>query len=144
MMRLPRKNIIMELIDAHDGVVHLLLHLGNKAALPVDFVHRYCVEASSERLLRLLARCVGRGFYHFRMKVSCFDESAHGVFAWRVEDSFHELRKLGFLLYDDNRGDWTPYSIYQHLLEQGRATAPMPVLQERPGEYVEGVVSPLR
>ena len=135
MMRLPRKNIIMELRDAHDGVVHLLLHLGNKAALPADFVRRYCVESRRERLLRLLVRCVGRGFYHFRMKVACFDESAHGVFAWRVEDSFHELRKLGFLLYDDNRGDWTPYGIYQYLLEQGRATAPMPVLRECPAGF---------
>ena len=131
----------MELRDAHEGVVHMLLHLGNKAALPTDFVSRYCVEASSERLLRLLARCVGRGFYHFRMKVSCFDESAHGVFAWRVEDAFCELRKLGFLLFDDNRGDWTPYGIYRHLLEQGRAVGPMPVLRECPGAYVEDMLS---
>lgn len=140
-MRLPRNNIIVELRDAHEGVVHMLLYLGNKAALPTDFVSRYCVESRREWFLRLLSRCMGRGFYHFRMQVTRFDESADGVFAWRVEDAFCELRKLGFLLYDDNRGDWTPYGIYQHLLEQGRAVGPTSVLRECPGAYVEGMIS---
>jgi hypothetical protein len=89
----PRNNIIMELRDAHEGVVHMLLHLGKKAAMPADFVSRYCVESCRERLFRLLSRCMGRGFYHFRMQVTRFDESADGVFAWNVEDTFLELHK---------------------------------------------------
>ena len=71
----------MEQRDAHEGVVHMLLYLGKKAALPADFVSRYCVESRLERFCRLLSRCMGRGFYHFRMQVTRFDESADGVFA---------------------------------------------------------------
>jgi hypothetical protein len=83
----------MELRAVHGGVVHMLLYLGKKAALPADFVSRYCVESRREWFLRLLSRCMGRGFYHFRMQVTRFDESADGVFAWRVEDAFCELHK---------------------------------------------------
>ena len=47
------------------------------------------------------------------------------------------LRDAGFLLYDDNRGEWTPCNIYRHLMEQGRISTPMPVLRESPEGYTE-------
>ncbi len=139
-MRLPRNNIIMKLKDAHEGVVHMLLYLGNKAVLPSDFVSRYCAESRGERFCRMLLGCMGGGFYHFRMKVARFGESAEGVFAWRLEEAFCVLSKLGFMLYDDNRGEWTPYGIFRYLVEQRRAAGPMPVLRECPGKYVEDMI----
>ena len=54
------------------------------------------------------------------------------VFDWRLEDAFHVLREAGFLLHDDNRGEWSPYDIYRHLMEQGRISTPMPVLRDSP------------
>lgn len=59
------------------------------------------------------------------------------VFAWRLEDAFQILRDAGFLLYDDHRGEWTPYNIHLHLMQQGRVSAPMSVLRETPDGYKE-------
>lgn len=75
--------------------------------------------------------------HHFRMKVEPYDASLYGLFAWRVEDAFHVLREAGFLLHDDNRGEWTPCNIYRHLMEQGRISTPMPVLSTTPEGYTE-------
>ena len=75
--------------------------------------------------------------HHFRMKVETYDTSVYGLFAWRVEDAFHVLREAGFLLHDDNRGEWSPYDIYRYLMEQGRISTPMPVLRTTPEGYTE-------
>lgn len=138
MMNKVRKNVVLELFASSGGLVHFRLHLGNRAALPPDFMRRYCAESPGEKMLRLLGRWAGEGTrHHFRMKVEPYDTSLHGLFAWRVEDAFHVLRKAGFLLYDDNRGEWTPCNIYRHLMEQGRAECGMLVLRERPGGVEE-------
>ena len=138
MMNKVRKNVVLELSAASGGLVHFRLHLGNRAALPPDFMRRYCAESPGEKLLRLLARWAGEGTrHHFRMKVETYDTSVYGVFAWRVEDAFHVLREAGFLLHDDNRGEWSPYDIYRHLMEQGRISTPMPVLRTTPEGYTE-------
>lgn len=82
-------------------------------------------------------RCLGVGYFHFRMRVERYDETAYGVFSWRLEDAYRELRKAGFLFYDDNRGDWTPCNAFRHLVEQGRAEGPVPALRYCPGGYIE-------
>ena len=69
------------------------------------------------------------------MRVGVYDASEYGVFAWRVEEAFCELRKAGFLFFDDNRGDWTPCNEFRHLVEQGRAEGPVPVLRCCPGGF---------
>lgn len=138
MMNKVRKNVVLELSASSGGLVHFRLHLGNRAALPPDFMRRYCAESPCEKLLRLLCRWAGEGTrHHFRMKVEPYDASLHGLFAWRVEDAFQILREAGFLLHDDNRGEWTPCNIYRHLMEQGRISTPMPVLRESPAGYTE-------
>ena len=138
MMNKVRKNVVLELSDSSGGLVHFRLHLGNRAALPPDFMRRYCTESPAEKLLRLLGRWAGEGTrHHFRMKVEPYDTSIYGLFAWRVEDAFHVLREAGFLLHDDNRGEWSPYDIYRHLMEQGRISTPMPVLRASPEGYKE-------
>ena len=120
-MRLPGKNIVMELQEVHEGVVHLRLHLGHKSSLPAGFVRRYCAESCGAWICCRLIRCLGVGYAHFRMRVGRYDETEHGAFSWRLEDAFRVLREAGFLLYDDGRGEWTPCNIYRHLVEQGRA-----------------------
>lgn len=136
-----RLNIVLDLQAAHDGEVHFRLHLGNRSILPPDFMRRYCSESLGEKLLRLLCRWAGEGTrHHFRMRVGVYDASEYGVFAWRVEDAFRVLREAGFLLYDDNRGEWTPCNIYRHLMEQGRAAEPVPALREGPGGYEETLI----
>ena len=138
MMNKVRKNVVLELFASSGGQIHFRLHLGNRAALPPDFMRRYCAESLGEKLLRLLCRWAGEGTrHHFRMKVETYDTSVYGVFAWRVEDAFHVLREAGFLLHDDNRGEWSPYDIYRHLMEQGRISTPMPVLRTTPEGYTE-------
>lgn len=138
MMNKVRKNVVLELFASSGGLVHFRLHLGNRAALPPDFLRRYCAESLGEKMLRLLGRWAGEGTrHHFRMKVEPYDTSECGLFAWRVEDAFHVLREAGFLLYDDNRGEWTPCNIYRHLVEQGRISSPMPVLRVSPEGYTE-------
>ena len=138
MMNKVRKNVVLELFDSIGGQIHFRLHLGNRAALPPDFMRRYCAESPGEKLLRLLSRWAGEGTrHHFRMKVETYDTSVYGLFAWRVEDAFHVLREAGFLLHDDNRGEWSPYDIYCHLVEQGRISTPMPVLRVSPDGYTE-------
>ena len=138
MMNKVRKNVVLELFASSGGQIHFRLHLGNRAALPPDFMRRYCAESAGEKLLRLLSRWAGEGTrHHFRMKVEPYDTSEYGVFAWRLEDAFHVLREAGFLLHDDNRGEWSPYDIYRYLVEQGRAEGDMPVLRERPGGVEE-------
>ncbi|MBQ3217603.1 MAG: hypothetical protein IJB33_01875 [Akkermansia sp.] len=138
MMNKVRKNVVLELSASSGGLVHFRLHLGNRAALPPDFMRRYCAESPGEKLLRLLGRWAGEGTrHHFRMKVEPYDASLHGLFAWRVEDTFQILREAGFLLLDDSRGEWSPYDIYRHLMEQGRISTPMPVLRESPEGYTE-------
>lgn len=138
MMNKVRKNVVLELFALSGGQIHFRLHLGNRAALPPDFMRRYCAESPGEKLLRLLARWAGEGTrHHFRMKVEPYDASLYGVFAWRVEDAFHVLREAGFLLHDDNRGEWSPYDIYRYLVEQGRISTPMPVLRTTPEGYTE-------
>ncbi len=138
MMNKVRKNVVLELFDSSGGQIHFRLHLGNRAALPPDFMRRYCAESPGDKLLRLLCRWAGEGTrHHFRMKVAPYDTTEQGLFAWRVEDAFHVLREAGFLLHDDNRGEWTPCNIYRHLMEQGRISTPMPVLRESPEGYTE-------
>ena len=138
MMNKVRKNVVLELFDSSGGQIHFRLHLGNRAALPPDFMRRYCAESPGEKLLRLLGRWAGEGTrHHFRMKVEPYDTSIYGLFAWRVEDAFHVLREAGFLLHDDNRGEWSPYDIYRYLMEQGRISTPMPVLRDSPEGYKE-------
>ena len=140
-MRLPRENVVMVLENAREGVVHLRLHLGCREKLPADFMRRYCAESWRERVLRLMSFWAGEGTrHHFRMRVERYDETAYGVFSWRVEDAFRELRKAGFLFYDDNRGDWTPCNDCRHLVEQGRAEGPVPALRYCPGGYIEDVI----
>ena len=134
-MRLPGKNIVMELQEVHEGVVHLRLHLGHKSSLPAGFERRYCAESCGEWIWRQLMRCLGEGYSHFRMRVERYDETVYGVFSWRLEDAFRVLREAGFLLYDDGRGEWTPCNIYRHLVEQGRAEGGMLVLRERRGGF---------
>lgn len=138
MMNKVRKNVVLELSDSTGGQIHFRLHLGNRAALPPDFMRLYCAESLAEKLLRLLSRWAGEGTrHHFRMKVETYDTSVYGLFAWRVEDAFHVLQEAGFLLHDDNRGEWSPYDIYRHLMEQGRAEGDMLVLRDRPGGVKE-------
>ena len=138
MMNKVRKNVVLELFASSGGQIHFRLHLGNRAALPPDFMRRYCAESPGEKLLRLLCLWAGEGTrHHFRMKVEPYDTSIYGLFAWRVEDAFLVLREAGFLLYDDNRGEWSPYDIYHHLMEQGRISTPMPVLRTTPEGYTE-------
>ena len=138
MMNKVRKNVVLELSSSTGGQIHFRLHLGNRAALPPDFMRRYCAETPGEKLLRLLGRWAGEGTrHHFRMKVETYDTSVYGLFAWRVEDAFHVLQEAGFLLHDDNRGEWSPYDIYRHLMEQGRAEGDMLVLRDRPGGVKE-------
>ena len=138
MMNKVRKNVVLELFASTGGQIHFRLHLGNRAALPPDFLRRYCAESAGEKLLRLLARWAGEGTrHHFRMKVEPYDASLYGLFAWRVEDAFHVLREAGFLLHDDNRGEWSPYDIYRYLVEQGRISTPMPVLRDSPEGFTE-------
>lgn len=138
MMNKVRKNVVLELFASSGGLVHFRLHLGNRAALPPHFMRRYCAESPGEKLLRLLGRWAGEGTrHHFRTKVEPYDASLHGLFAWRVEDAFQILREAGFLLHDDNRGEWSPYDIYCHLVEQGRISTPMPVLRDSPEGYTE-------
>ena len=138
MMNKVRKNVVLELFASSGGQIHFRLHLGNRAALPPDFMRRYCAESPAEKLLRLLSRWAGEGTrHHFRMKVEPYDTSVYGLFAWRVEDAFHVLREAGFLLRDDNRGEWSPYDVYRHLMEQGRISTPMPVLRGSPEGYTE-------
>ena len=138
MMNKVRKNVVLELFASSGGQIHFRLHLGNRAALPPDFMRRYCAESPAEKLLRLLGRWAGEGTrHHFRMKVETYDTSVYGLFAWRVEDAFHVLREAGFLLHDDNRGEWSPYDIYRYLMEQGRISTPMPVLRTTPEGYTE-------
>ena len=138
MMNKVRKNVVLELFASSGGQIHFRLHLGNRAALPPDFMRRYCAESPGEKLLRLLSRWAGEGTrHHFRMKVETYDTSVYGLFAWRVEDAFHVLRAAGFLLHDDNRGEWSPYDIYRYLVEQGRISTPMPVLRTTPEGYTE-------
>ena len=136
-MRLPRKNIVRDFQMVHDGVVHLRLHLGHKSSLPAGFVRRYCAESCSEWFCRQLMRCLGVGYFHFRMRVERYDEAVQGAFSWRLEDAFHVLCEAGFLLYDDGRGEWTPCNIYRHLMELGRAEGGMLVLRECPGGVEE-------
>ncbi len=132
------KNVVLELRGVRDGMVHFRLHLGHRRGLPAGFLRTYCAESWGERLLRYMARCLcGQSRHHFRMKVPPYDASLYGVFAWRLEEAFSVLRKAGFLLYDDRRGEWAPKEIYGHLRQQGRASAPMPVLREAPGGYEE-------
>lgn len=138
MMNKVRKNVVLELFASSGGQIHFRLHLGNRAALPPDFMRRYCAESLGEKLLRLLCLWAGEGTrHHFRMKVEPYDASLYGVFAWRVEDAFHVLREAGFLLHDDNRGEWSPYDIYRYLVEQGRISTPMPVLRTTPEGYTD-------
>ncbi len=138
MMNKVRKNVVLELFDSTGGQIHFRLHLGNRAALPPDFMRRYCAESPGEKLLRLLCLWAGEGTrHHFRMKVEPYDTSIYGLFAWRVEDAFHVLREAGFLLHDDNRGEWSPYDIYRYLVEQGRISSLMPVLRTTPEGYTE-------
>ena len=138
MMNKVRKNVVLELFASSGGQIHFRLHLGNRAALPPDFMRRYCAESLGEKLLRLLGRWAGEGTrHHFRMKVETYDTSVYGLFAWRVEDAFQVLREAGFLLHDDNRGEWSPYDIYRYLMEQGRAEGDMLVLRDRPGGVEE-------
>lgn len=138
MMNKVRKNVVLELSASSGELVHFRLHLGNRAALPPDFMRRYCAESLGEKLLRLLCRWAGEGTrHHFRMNVAPYDTTEQGLFAWRVEDAFHVLREAGFLLYDDGRGEWTPCNIYRHLMEQGRAEGGMLVLRECPGGVEE-------
>ena len=138
MMNKVRKNVVLELFASSGGLVHFRLHLGNRAALPPDFMRRYCAESPGEKLLRLLGLWAGEGTrHHFRMKVEPYDTSEYGLFAWRVEDAFHVLREAGFLLHDDNRGEWSPYDIYRYLVEQGRISTPMPVLRTTPVGYTD-------
>ena len=138
MMNKVRKNVVLELFASTGGQIHFRLHLGNRAALPPDFMRRYCTESPGEKLLRLLCLWAGEGTrHHFRMKVEPYDTSLYGLFAWRVEDAFHVLREAGFLLHDDNRGEWSPYDIYRYLMEQGRISTPMPVLRTTSEGYTE-------
>lgn len=130
------KNVVLELLDARDGMVHFRLHLGCRRSLPAGFLRAYCAESWGERLLRYMARCLcGKSRHHFRMTVPQYDAAQYGVFAWRLEDAFSVLREAGFLLYDDKRGEWAPKEIYEHLRQQGRVSAPMPVLRESAGGY---------
>ena len=130
------KNVVLELLDARDGIVHFRLHLGHRRGLPAGFLRAYCAESWGERLLRYMARCLcGKLRHHFRMTVPQYDAAQYGVFAWRLEDAFSVLREAGFLLYDDKRGEWAPKEIYEHLRQQGRVSAPMPVLRESAGGY---------
>lgn len=138
MMNKVRKNVVLELYASSGGLVHFRLHLGNRAALPPDFMRRYCAESPGEKLLRLLCLWAGEGTrHHFRMKVEPYDTSEYGLFAWRVEDAFQVLCEAGFLLRDDSRGEWSPYDIYRYLMEQGRISTPMPVLRASPAGYTE-------
>ena len=139
-----RHNVVLELKSVEDGSAVFLLHLGDRKALPADFMHRYGTESFREKLCRLLkcvaSRLLGAGpfsYHRCRIPVAAGTSKTDDVFAWRLEDAFLVLRDAGFLLYDDHRGEWKPSDIYTHLMEQGRVSIPMPVLHEGPGGYKE-------
>lgn len=132
------RNVVLELWEVREGVVHFRLHLGCRRSLPAGFLSTYCAESWGERLLRFMAWCFCRQTrHHFRMTVLRYDAALDGAFAWRLEDAFSVLREAGFLLYDDGRGEWAPKEIYGHLRQQGRVSVPMPVLRVAPGGYEE-------
>lgn len=139
-----RRNVVLELKSVEDGSAVFLLHLGDRKALPADFMHRYGTESFREKLCRLLkcvaSRLLGAGpfsYHRCRIPVAAGTSKTDDVFAWRVEDAFHVLREAGFLLHDDNRGEWSPYDIYRYLVEQGRISTPMPVLRTTPVGYTD-------
>ena len=140
MCRKVRRNVVLELETVKDGCAVFRLHLGCRKALPADFMRRYGTESFREKLCRLLkcavSRLLGAGAFSYhrcRIPVAARASESDDVFAWRLEDAFQILREAGFLLHDDNRGEWSPYDIYRHLMQHGRVELPMPVLHEGPG-----------
>ena len=136
MCRKVRRNVVLELETVKDCCAVFRLHLGCRKALPADFMRRYGTESFREKLCRLLkcvaSRLLGAGpfsYHRCRIPVAARASESDDVFAWRLEDAFQILRDAGFLLYDDHRGEWSPYDIDCHLMEQGRISTPMPVLR---------------
>lgn len=144
MCRKVRRNVVLELETVKDGCAVFCLHLGCRKALPADFMRRYGTESFREKLCRLLKCVVSRllvagafSYHRCRIPVAARASESDDVFAWRLEDAFQILRDAGFLLYDDHRGEWTPYNIHRHLMQRGRVSAPMPALYETPDGYKE-------
>lgn len=144
MCRKVHRNVVLELETVENGCAVFVLHLGCRQALPADFMRRYCPESIREKVRRwgkcVLSRLLGVGAFSYhrcRIPVAARGANMADVFDWRLEDAFQVLRDAGFLLYDDYRGEWTPYNVYRHLMQQGRVELPMPVLHEGPGGYKE-------
>lgn len=60
MMNKVRKNVVLELSASSGGQIHFRLHLGNREALPPDFMRRYCAESLGEKRCGFSAAGQGR------------------------------------------------------------------------------------
>ena len=72
MCRKVRRNVVLELKSVEDGSAVFLLHLGDRKALPADFMHRYGTESFREKLCRLL-KCVGEARSKYNITITVTD-----------------------------------------------------------------------
>ena len=121
MCRKVHRNVVLEQETVENGCAVFVLHLGCRQALPADFMRRYCPESIREKVRRwgkcVLSRLLGVGAFSYhrcRIPVAARGANMADVFDWHLEDAFQVLRDAGFLLYDDYRGEWTPYNVYRH------------------------------
>lgn len=120
-------NIIFRVSGSEPGAVEYRVHLGNSHVLPPDF--RRMTQCRVNPLLFLL---------NFLFAL-CGRAPFCGAYSLRIcnlrstQEHWALLRRAGFFLFDERRGEWSPADIYTNRLERGLETAHMPTLSVVPG-----------
>ena len=120
-------NIIFWVSGLEPGDVEYRVHLGNSHVLPPDFRRvTHCRVNPLLFLLNFLVSLCGNAPF-------CGECSLRFPNLSSTQEHWALLRRAGFFLFDERRGEWSPADIYTYRLERGLETAHMPTLSVVPG-----------
>lgn len=139
------RNIVLDWYDTCGDELVFRVHIGNRAALPAEFLELHCRESRGERLWRLGRNLVGwllhpcgfssLSYRYCRIRVPrrSSDDDVPLISCLKIEDAFRLLRSAGFWLYDDrDPHKWSSYDVYCVLMREKRLETPMQTLHFDP------------
>ena len=139
------RNIVLDWYDTCGDELVFRVHIGNRAALPAEFLELHCRESRGERLWRLGRNLVGwllhpcgfssLSYRYCRIRVPrrSSDDDVPLISCLKIEDAFRLLRSAGFWLYDDrDPHTWSSYDVYWVLMREKRLETPMQTLHFDP------------
>ncbi|MBQ7023292.1 MAG: hypothetical protein IJN29_06910 [Akkermansia sp.] len=127
-------NIVFDVRNPAPGIMEYHLQIGNPGLLPENFCRKYChrrrILRTLNRLCYLLNHSPLAADAICRMPCSGTEELLPRQ---PTREHWAALRRAGFLLFDEGRGEWSPADIYAERMQQGLEPEHMPTFRILPG-----------